>query len=111
VADLFRYLQRHDLPLPGHYGAATNGVIIAISEPLAIVSLAAAAGQSSDIATQLGDACGLAVPTLPRCESAGGVSVVCAAPGRWLVLSSEVGLDERLESEFGCEVTTTVLAD
>lgn len=108
MSDLTPAFPRWLMPPAGHYGAEGDGVALTVLEPEAIASVAAARGQSGEVAARLAAAFGLTTPLTPRCEESGGVSLLGVAPGRWLAFGASAGLAARLESELG---TTAAVCD
>ncbi|MCJ8143627.1 sarcosine oxidase subunit gamma [Ancylobacter sp. A5.8] len=91
------------LPPDGHYGAQVEpGLRATRLVPAALASLAARRGREVELAEAAERAFGVRLIDAPRVSSAGGLSFIGTAPGRWMVLSDAASdLVIRLDAAFG----------
>ncbi|MFT0861162.1 sarcosine oxidase subunit gamma [Ancylobacter sp. G4_0304] len=101
------------LPPDGHYGAQVEpGLRATRLVPAALASLAARRGHEAELVEAAARTFGVRPIDAPRATSAGGLSFIGTAPGRWMVLSDAASdLASRLAAALGSLAAITEQTD
>jgi methylglutamate dehydrogenase subunit D len=93
------FSQVHVVP-PGHYGASGVGVTVNFAPAMSLASIVAANGQLGLLQERCTSIYGVSLPLKPTCASGREISFVGTGPDRWLAISQNTGLAQRLASLF-----------
>lgn len=101
------------IPPPAHYGVpGVAGVTATRFDPAGLATLAAKRGQALALADAVSRTFGVELVDGARAVSAGGLTFIGTAPGRWLVLSQvSTDLTERLRAALGAFAAITEQSD